>query len=48
MENVRERSKIKIVNGLETDKLERLIAKPKYKGAFQYEESNLVSVNMGE
>ena len=48
MENVRERSKIKIVNGLETDKLERLIAKPNYKGAFQYEESNLVSVNMGE
>ena len=48
MENVRERSKIIIVNGLEPDKLLGFIAKPNYKGAFQFEESNLVSVNMGE
>ena len=48
MENVRERSKIRIVNGLEEDKVLAYIAKPNYKGAFQFEESNLVSVNMGE
>ena len=48
MENVRERSKIKIVNGQNTEKLEKLIAKPNYKGAFVFEDSNLVSVNMGE
>ena len=47
MENVRERSKIKIVNGRETEKLEKLIAKPNYKGAFVFENSNLISVNMG-
>ena len=48
MENVRERSKIKIVNGRETEKLEKLIAKHNYKGAFVFDNSNLVSVNMGE
>ena len=48
MENVRERSKIRIVNGLEPDKLLAYIARPNYKGAFQFEESSLVSVNMGE
>ena len=48
MENVRERSKIRIVNGLEPDKLLAYIARPNDKGAFQFEESNLVSVNMGE
>ena len=48
MENVRGRSNIKIVNGQETEKLERLIAKPNYRGAFVFEDSNLVSVNMGE
>ena len=48
MENVRERSKIRIVNGLEENKLLAYIAKPNYKGAFQFEGSNLVSVNMGE
>ena len=48
MKNVRERSKIKIVNGQNTKKLERLIAKPNYKGAFIFEDSNLVSVNMGK
>ena len=47
IENIRGRSKIKIVNGLETKKLEQYIAKPNFKGLFQYEESNLVSVNMG-
>ena len=46
MENVRERSKIKILNGQDTEKLEKLIAKPNYKGAFVFENSNLVSVNM--
>ena len=48
MENVRERSKIKIVNGQDTEKLERLIARPNYKGAFVFENSELVSVSMGE
>ena len=48
MENVRERSKIRIVNGSEEDKLLAYVARPNYKGAFQFEESNLVSVNMGE
>ena len=33
MENVRMKSKIKIVNGQETETLERLIAKPYYRGA---------------
>ena len=48
MENLRERSKIKIVNGQETEKLERLIARPNYRGAFVSEGSELVSVSMGE
>ena len=48
MENVRERSKVRIVNGLEEDKVLAYIARPNYKGAFQFAESNLVSVNMGE
>ena len=48
MENVRERSKINIVNGQETEKLERLIARPNYWGAFVFEDSELVSVSMGE
>ena len=48
MENVRDRSKIRIVNGQETEKLERLIAKPNYRGAFVFEDSGLVSVSMGE
>ena len=47
MENVRERSKIQIVNEQKTERLEKLIAKPNYKGAFVFENSNLVSVNMG-
>ena len=48
MEIVRMRSKIKIVNGQETERLERLIAKPYYRGAFVFEDSNQVSVRMGE
>ena len=48
MENVRNRSKIKIGNGQETERLERLIAKPYYRGAFIFEGSELVSVSMGE
>ena len=46
MENVRERSNIKIVNGHNVKKLEKLIAKPNCKGPFVFEDSNLVSVNM--
>lgn len=48
MENVRVRAKIKVVNGHETDTLERLIAKPYYRGSFIFEGSELVSVRMGE
>ena len=48
MENVRERSKIRIVNGQETEKLESLIARPNYRGAFVFEGSELVSLSMGE
>ena len=48
MENVRERSKIKIVNGQDTEKLERLIARPNYRGSFVFENSELVSMSMGE
>ena len=48
MENVRERSKIKIVNFNETEKLERVIARPNYRGSFVFENSELVSVSMGE
>ena len=48
MKNVRERSTIKIVNGHNVKKLEKLIAKPNYKGAFVFEDSNLVSANMGK
>ena len=44
MENVRNRSKIKIMNGQETEKLERLIAKPYYRGASVFGSSKLVSV----
>ena len=40
------RSGIKIVNGKETETLERLIPKPNYGGAFVYEDSELVSVSM--
>ena len=48
MENVRKRSKIKIVNGHETKTLERLIAKPYYRGSFVFEDLELVSVRMRE
>ena len=48
MENVRDRSDIKIVNVQETEKLERLIAKPNYRGAFVFKDSKLVSVSMGK
>ena len=41
MENVRERLKIKIVNGQETKKLERLIARPNYRGAFVFKDPEL-------
>ena len=48
MENVKERSKIRIVNFNETERLERLIARPNYRGSFVFENSALVSVSMGE
>ena len=50
IENVRARTKIKIVNGQETKTLEKLIAKPYYRGSFifKFEDSELVSVRMGE
>lgn len=48
MENVRNRSTIKIVNGHNAKGLEKLIAKPNYKSAFKFENSELVSVNMGK
>ena len=46
MENVRERSNIEIVNENDVKRLEKLIARPNYKGSFRFEDSNLVSVNM--
>ena len=48
MENVRNRTKIKIVNGQETKTLEKVIAKPYYRGSYIFEDSELVSVRMGE
>lgn len=48
MENVRMRSKIKIVNGRETGTLEKLIGKPHYRGELVFEDSELVSVRMRE
>ena len=48
MENVSNRAKIKIVNGQETKTLEKLIAKPYYRGSYIFEDSELVSVRMGE
>ena len=48
MENVRARSKIRIVNGHETKTLARLIAKPHYRGSYIFEDSGLVSLRMGE
>ena len=48
MENVRDRAKIKIVNGHHIDRLCKLISKPCYRGAFILGNSNLVSLKMGE
>ena len=42
MENVRARSKVKIVNGLETKTLEKLIAKPYFRSSYIFEGSELV------
>ena len=47
MENVRNRVKIMIVNRQETKTLEKLNAKPNYRGSFIFEDSELVSVRMG-
>ena len=48
MENVRMRSKIKIVNGLETKTLEKLIAKSNFRGSYIFGDLELVSVRIGE
>ena len=48
MENFRDRAKIKVVNGKKTEALEKLIAKPNYRGPFIFEDSELVSVRIGE
>ena len=48
IENVRMRSKTKIVNGLETKTLEKLIAKSNFRGSYILDDSELVSVRMGE
>ena len=48
MENVRNRSKIKIVNGRDEERLLKLISKPNFRGAFIFEDWELVSVRMGE
>ena len=47
MENVRKRLKVKIVNGLDVKKLEYLIARPYFRSSYIFENSNLVSINMG-
>ena len=47
-ENVRNRASIKIVNGHEAGQLEKLFAKPHFQSAFVFEDSNLVSVKMGQ
>ena len=51
MENVRNRSKIKIVNGSDENgekRLLKLISKPNFRGVFIFEDSQLASVRMGE
>ena len=51
MENVRNRSKIKILNGRDErdeKRLLKLISKPNFRGALIFEDSQLVSVRMGE
>ena len=48
MEDVRNRSTVRIVNGQETKELERLTSKPNYKSSYIYENSDLVSVRMGK
>ena len=48
MENVRNRSGVKIVHGSAKRRLEKLNARPNYKGSFIFGNSNLVSVRMGK
>ena len=48
MENVRKRCSVTIVNGTEPKKVGKLIAKPNFKSAFVFENSNLVSMRMGK
>ena len=47
MENVRARSKIMVVNGHNEKKLLGLVTAPNFRGAHTFENSELVSVNMG-
>ena len=47
MENVRVRLKVKIVNGLETKTLEKLIAKPYFRCSYIFKGSEPASVKMG-
>ena len=47
LENVRARSKIMVVNGHNEKKLLGLVAAPNFRGAHTFENSELVSVNMG-
>ena len=48
MENVRCRSNVKIINEKNGKKILGLIARPNLKSVFRYENSDLVSVNMGK
>ena len=48
MENVRQRSKVKIVSGHDVKKLESLIAKPYFKSFYIFKGSQLVTMRMGE
>ena len=48
MEDVRNRSTVRIVNGRETKELERLTSKPNYKSSFIFENSELVSLRLGK
>ena len=48
MENVRQRSQVKIVSGHDVKKLESLIDKPYFKSSYIFEGSQLVTMRMGE
>ena len=49
MENVRDRAKVEIVNGLSKDvRLRKLVSRPHFRDVFVFEGSKLVSLRMGE